>query len=135
MLFYHGLVSLKPVAPEIAFPPFFPPLIIKAFPIHFQIKVRRIVKDVVSPRSARNLRDKAISPHPPSMSEEGEEAGWWWLCVCGGGGLQMLTEGLTLIILDADFTPEKRVIGRIAHLPLDQSPPSSLLKPSIFGGL
>lgn len=46
------------------------PLIIKAFPIHFQIKVR-MVKDVVSPRSAGNLHDKASSPHPPIYECEG----------------------------------------------------------------
>lgn len=47
-------------------PPFFFPLslIIKAFPIHFQIKVS-LAEDVVSLRSAGNLHDKARSPHPP----------------------------------------------------------------------
>ena len=71
---------IKPVEPEIFFftplsislslslslslsPPFLS-LIIKAFPIHFQIKVG-MVKDVVSLRSAGNLHDKASSPPPP----------------------------------------------------------------------
>lgn len=52
-----------------------------------------MVKDVVSLRSAGNLHDKA--PHPLFMSKGGEEGreGVW-----GEGGVQMLTEGLTLII-------------------------------------